>query len=88
MFEVGEFLIAEAGGLAQWAGSAHPADCRVLIGESALESHHDVAAIFHVIGDALEQCIVCDVEGGDDEELVGGEVCSRGKDKIGPMLSS
>ena len=58
MLEVGELLIAEAGGFAQGAGRAHPADGGVLVGESALEGHHDVAAVFHVVGDALEQGVV------------------------------
>jgi hypothetical protein len=82
MFEVRELLVAEARGLAQGAGCAHPAHGGVFVGESALEGHDHVAAVLHVVRDALEQGIVGDVERGDDEQLVGGEIRGGGKDEV------
>ena len=61
-FKVGELLIVEAGGITEWAGSAHPADRRVLIREAALEAHQDVAAAFDVVGDLLQERVVGDVQ--------------------------
>ena len=52
LFEVGELLVAEAGGFAQGAGGAYPAHGGVLVGEAALEGHEDVAAVLDVVGDA------------------------------------
>ena len=83
VFEVGKLLVAEAGGFAERAGSAYPTDGGVFVGESALEGHDDVAAVLDVVGDALEQGVVGDVECGDDEQLIGGEVGGGGKDEVG-----
>ena len=89
VFEVGELLIAEAGGFAQRAGRAHPADGGVFICESALEGHDDVAAVLYVVGDSLEQRIVGDVERGNDEQLVlRRNRAVSGKTKSEPMLRS
>ena len=82
LFEIGELLVAEAGGFAERSGGAHPADGVVLVGESALEGHEDVAALLDVVGDFLEQRVVGDVERGDDEHLVAGEVGVLGKDEV------
>ena len=80
--EIRELLVAEAGSLAQRSGRAHPADRGVLVGEAALEGHDDVAAVLDVVRDALEQCIVGDVERGHDEHLVRGEVLGLREDDV------
>ena len=82
MFEVRELLVAEARGLAQGAGCAHPAHGGVFVGESALEGHDHVAAVLHVVRDALEQGIVGDVEHRYNQQFVGGKVHGLGEDEI------
>jgi len=82
MLQVGKLLIGKSRRFAQWTRREFPAHGGVLIGETALEGHHHMAAILHVVRDAFQQCIVRDVERGHDQQLVGGEVLGLGEDEV------
>src|SRR5580704_7734092 len=82
MLEVGELLIGETGCFAERPGSALPEDGGVLIGESALERHENVATTVNVISNLLEQSIVCNVQRRNDQKFVGREVGIPGEDKV------
>jgi len=66
---------------------ALPADCGVSLAKAALEGHEDVAAAFDVVADLLEECVVGDVEGGDDEELYCEKSADSGNTKSVPTLA-
>src|SRR5581483_2449501 len=81
-FEVGELLIAEPRGFAQRARGADPANRRVFVGKAALEGHHYVTAVFHVVRDLLEERIIGNVKRRDDDNLVAGKISILREDKI------
>lgn len=83
MIEVGELLVAESGGFTQRAGRAHPANGGVFVRETGFEGHEKMATVLDVVGDALKKSVVGDVECGNDEDLVGGEVLRLRKDEVG-----
>src|SRR5258708_29338521 len=79
MLQIGKFLVGKSSSLPQWAGRELPTDRTVLIRESTLEGHQHMAAVVDVFGDFFRECVVRNIEGGNDEQLILREFgCGHG----------
>jgi hypothetical protein len=61
------YVVAATAALWRGGPGARTQHRRVLIGKFSLEGHHDMAAVLHVIGDALEERIVLDIKRGNNQ---------------------
>src|SRR5690349_3275989 len=82
MLKIRKLLVVESRCRSQRPGRTLPANRRIFVGKTALECHQHMSAVVNVISDSLKQCIIGDVERGNNKKLVLRKVRSLGKHKI------